>query len=72
MARTNPFQFAQQVRSEVAEVVWPTRREVVLTTTMVAIMATMAAIFFFLIDQIVKFGLEKFWASPLDLTGSPR
>ena len=58
MARTNPFQFAQQVRSEVSKVVWPTRREVVLTTTMVAIMATLAAIFFFLIDQIVRFGLE--------------
>lgn len=58
MARTNPFQFAQQVRGEVAKVVWPTRKEVILTTTMVAIMATLAAIFFFLIDQIVKFGLE--------------
>ena len=58
MARTNPFQFAQQVRSEVAKVVWPSRREVVLTTTMVAIMATLAALFFFLIDQIVRLGLE--------------
>ncbi len=58
MARTNPFQFAQQVRAEVAKVVWPTRREVMLTTIMVAIMATLAAIFFFLIDQIVQLGLE--------------
>ena len=58
MARTNPFQFAQQVRSEVAKVVWPSRREVLLTTSMVAIMATLAAIFFFLIDQIVRLGLE--------------
>ncbi len=58
MARTNPFQFAQQVRSEVAKVVWPSRKEVILTTSMVAIMATLAAIFFFLIDQIVRFGLE--------------
>jgi len=58
MARTNPFQFAQQVRSEVSKVSWPSRKEVVLTTSMVAIMATLAAIFFFLIDQIVQFGLE--------------
>ncbi len=58
MALTNPFQFAQQVRSEVAKVVWPSRKEVILTTSMVAIMATLAAIFFFLIDQIVRFGLE--------------
>ena len=35
MAMTNPLQYVQQVRSEVAKVVWPTRREVMLTTIMV-------------------------------------
>jgi preprotein translocase subunit SecE len=54
----NPFLFAQQVRSEVAKVVWPSRREVLLTTVMVALMATLAAVFFFIIDQIVNLGLE--------------
>ena len=39
MATTNPLQFLQQVRGEVAKVVWPTRREVILTTIMVFIMA---------------------------------
>ena len=34
MATTNPLQFIQQVRAEVSKVVWPTRREVMLTTTM--------------------------------------
>ncbi|WP_424926928.1 preprotein translocase subunit SecE [Amaricoccus tamworthensis] len=58
MARTNPFQFAQQVRSEVAKVVWPTRREVGLTTVMVLLMATVFAIFFFTVDMIVRLGLE--------------
>jgi preprotein translocase subunit SecE len=57
MARTNPLQFAQQVRSEVAKVVWPTRRETTITTIMVFIMAFFASLFFFLIDQIVKLGL---------------
>ena len=28
----NPLQFIQQVRAEVSKVVWPTRREVLLTT----------------------------------------
>jgi preprotein translocase subunit SecE len=58
MARTNPFQFAQQVRAEVAKVTWPNRREVGLTTVMVLIMATLFATFFFLVDMIVRFGLE--------------
>lgn len=59
MARTNPAQFIQQVRAEAAKVVWPTRRETMLTTVMVFIMATLAAIFFFLIDQIIGLGIDQ-------------
>lgn len=58
MAKTNPLQFAQQVRAEVSKVVWPSRRETMLTTVMVFIMVTIAAIFFFLADQIIAYGLE--------------
>ncbi|MDA3858456.1 MAG: preprotein translocase subunit SecE [Roseovarius sp.] len=58
MARTNPLQFIQQVRSEVAKVVWPTRREVLLTTVMVFIMATVTAIFFALVDLTIRGGLQ--------------
>ena len=47
MALANPLQFIQQVRGEVSKVVWPTRRETTVTTVMVFIMATIAAIFFF-------------------------
>ena len=57
-ARTNPLQFIQQVRAEVSKVVWPSRREVLLTTGMVFVMATLTAIFFFLVDLIIRFGLE--------------
>ncbi|MBT5002168.1 MAG: preprotein translocase subunit SecE, partial [Tateyamaria sp.] len=46
MATINPLQFIQQVRSEVSKVIWPTRREVLLTTVMVFIMAALTAIFF--------------------------
>lgn len=59
MAKTNPLQFVQQVRAEVSKVVWPTRRETTVTTIMVFIMATIAALFFFLIDQIIKLGLTS-------------
>jgi len=58
MAMTNPLQFIQQVRSEVSKVVWPTRREVLLTTVMVFIMATLTAIFFALVDLLIRSGLE--------------
>lgn len=58
MARTNPLQFISQVRSEVAKVVWPTRRETTITTIMVFILAFFAAVFFFMADQIIKLGLN--------------
>ncbi len=58
MARTNPLQFIQQVRAETAKVVWPTRRETMLTTAMVMVMAALFATFFFLVDLLIRFGLE--------------
>ena len=58
MATTNPLQFIQQVRAEVSKVVWLTRREVMLTTVMVFIMATLFAIFFSIVDISARSGLE--------------
>ena len=57
MATTNPIQFIQQVRSEVAKVAWPTRREVILTTIMVFVMAALTATFFSLVDLAIRSGL---------------
>jgi preprotein translocase subunit SecE len=54
---TNPLQFLQQTRAEVAKVVWPTRREVLLTTLMVFILSALAAVFFSLVDLGIRTGL---------------
>ena len=58
MATTNPLQFIQQVRSEVSKVVWPGRREVMLTSAMVFVMAIITAIFFFFVDWLIRLGLQ--------------
>ena len=58
MATTNPLQFIQQVRAEVAKIVLPTRREVLLTTVMVFIMAALTAVFFALVDILIRSGLQ--------------
>lgn len=58
MATTNPVQFIQQVRAEVGKITWPGRREVMLTTVMVFIMAMLTATFFFLVDLGIRTGLE--------------
>jgi preprotein translocase subunit SecE len=55
--KANPFQFLQQVRAEVGKVVWPTRREVALTTVMVFVMAALTSAFFFLVDLVIRTGL---------------
>ncbi len=57
MARTNPLEFINQVRAEVGKVVWPTRREVLLTTVMVFLLASVAALFFSLVDMLIRLGL---------------
>ena len=54
----NPFQFVEQVRSEVSKVVWPTRRETLLTTVMVFIMVAIISAFFFLVDLVIRTGLD--------------
>ena len=58
MAFTNPLQFLQQTRNEVSKVVWPTRREVVLTTVMVFILSALAATFFSIVDLIINSGVH--------------
>ncbi|MFA6112485.1 MAG: preprotein translocase subunit SecE [Sphingomonas sp.] len=54
MAKTTPLEFIRQVQAETKKVVWPTRRETVMTGVMVMIMTTLLAIFFFGIDTIFE------------------
>ncbi len=51
MARVNPAQFLSQVRTEAAKIVWPTRRETMMTGIMVVIMTSLLALFFFGVDS---------------------
>ena len=54
----NPFKFVQGVKQEAFKVTWPTRKEVLLGSAMVFVLATIAAIFFLLLDQIYRFLLD--------------
>ena len=55
---TGPFEFVQQVRQETAKVTWPTRKETTVTTIMVVFLAVLAAVFFFLVDQVIGLGVS--------------
>jgi len=55
MTKTSPFKFLQEVRSEVAKVTWPSRRETAITTAMVFVMVALASVFFLVADQLIRF-----------------
>ena len=55
MAKISPFKFLQEVRAETQKVTWPTRRETMITTSMVFIFVVIAAIFFLAADKIIGF-----------------
>ena len=58
MAKTNAAEFVQQVRQELARVTWPTRKETLVTTGMVFVMVFIAAAFFFIVDQVLSYGVR--------------
>ena len=54
----NPLKFIQGVKQEAFKVTWPTKREVIIGSLMVFVLAAIAAIFFLLLDQIYKVLLD--------------
>ena len=57
MAQLSPAKFVQEVRQEIAKVTWPTRKETIVSTTLVLIIALIAAIFFLIVDGILSWGI---------------
>tara|TARA_Y100000590_G_scaffold264122_1_gene296715 strand:+ start:242 stop:433 length:192 start_codon:yes stop_codon:yes gene_type:complete len=54
----NPLKFIQEVKQEAFRVTWPTGKETIQGSLMVVAMAVVAAIFFLLVDQVLKFFLD--------------
>ena len=59
MASFNIGQFVREVRQEASKVTWPSRKETTISTIMVLIMVFLAAIFFFLVDQVLALGVRQ-------------
>ena len=51
----NPVKFLQEVKQEAFKVTWPTGKETLQGTLMVAAMAIIASIFFLLLDQLFQY-----------------
>ncbi len=50
---TNPVKFLRDVRIEATKVTWPSRKETLITTGLVFALSTLAAVFFFVADQVI-------------------
>ena len=56
--KTSIAEFAHQVRQEASRVTWPSRKETMVTTAMVFLMVFIAAAFFFVVDQLLSYGVR--------------
>ena len=54
----NPLKFIQSVKQEAFKVSWPSRKDVLIGSLMVFALATIAAIFFLLLDQLYRVLLD--------------
>ena len=54
MKNIKPLKFFQEVKQEGRKIVWPTRKETLITTAMVFVMVIIFSLFFLLVDNIIS------------------
>jgi len=54
----NPLKFIQEVKQEAFRITWPTKKDTLMGALMVFALSSVAAIFFLLLDQILRFLLN--------------
>ena len=54
MKEFNPSKFFKEVKQEGQKIVWPTRKETLITTAMVFVMVLIFSLFFLLVDNIIS------------------
>ena len=53
MTALNPAKFIREVRQEMKKVTWPKRKETLVSTAMVLMVVTLAALFFVFVDWAI-------------------
>lgn len=54
----SPAKFVREVRQEIGKVVWPSRRETLVSTGMIMVLLLISALFFLLIDNLASWGVK--------------
>ena len=57
--RTSPAQFVRQVRQEISKVVWPERKDTMISSAIVILLIILFSLFFLLTDQVLSFSIKK-------------
>lgn len=55
--------FISEVRKEVSQVVWPTRKEVMVTTIIIGIFALIASLYLLVVDRCILFSVQAIMGS---------
>jgi preprotein translocase subunit SecE len=58
LAKLDPARYVRDVRTEVAKVTWPSRKETLITTGLVLAMSALAAVFFLIVDQLIALAMR--------------
>ncbi|MDD5586636.1 MAG: preprotein translocase subunit SecE [Alphaproteobacteria bacterium] len=55
----NPVEFFRETKREVMKVTWPARRETIMTTVMILVMALAAGVFFLGVDSFLGYAVSR-------------
>lgn len=59
MTQFSLTKFMREVRQEVNKVTWPTRKETMVSTSMVLLLVLVSALFFWFVDSLILFMVQK-------------
>lgn len=54
----NPAKFVREVRQEISKVVWPTRKELMVSVAMIMVLLLISAVFFLIVDNLASWGVK--------------
>ncbi|OUX17144.1 MAG: preprotein translocase subunit SecE [Rickettsiales bacterium TMED251] len=54
-----PLRFLKEVKQEGNKIIWPTKKETLITTAMVFVMVVIFSLFFLLVDNIISWLIKS-------------
>jgi preprotein translocase subunit SecE len=58
MTAFNPAKLLREVRQEVSRVVWPTRKETMVSVIMVMVLVSIASVYLLIVDNLAQWGVQ--------------